>query len=347
MSQCMAIASFLVFSSGDVQTEQNCVAAQLNLAIRYQHYFPLSGQQNDIVFHRGGFLVGGQKGALSSRLFLGPVQTGGDVGYIGIDGESIVYRVQMADIRWQPVRSIGVTAGVVEDLWVESGNELWGLRAVEGIGAEYQNWMTRGQLGGSVRYVFPKNLGVAAVSMHTGEGAFRRERNTGKNTAFYLRLTPLQSEQLSMEAYGQEGSDGFLSARNHRLGFRVTSSYLIADQFELRSGASGLQAWGLNGNVVDEPLLVSAWTQIQPNFSGARTIPLAGYVRYDRVQRDSVSEQDIFSGIGYSINEMGTVWLGWNWAQPDETGAAIAGTNIDQHRIHLQFNSQLAFHSIQ
>ena len=127
-------------------------------------------------------MLGGRQGAVSSRVFVGPIQTGTGVGYIGIDGESIIYRIQMAEVRWDVSSSVSVTGGIVEDLWVESGNEAWGLREVEAAAAEYQNWMTRGAPGMSAKYVLPQRFGSITVSTHTGEGSFRLERNSGKNT---------------------------------------------------------------------------------------------------------------------------------------------------------------------
>ncbi len=96
----------------------DCVSVELRLAGRFSQYLPSNGLQNNFTLHRGGIMLGGRQGAVSSRVFVGPIQTGTGVGYIGIDGESIIYRIQMAEVRWDVSSSVSVTGGIVEDLWV-------------------------------------------------------------------------------------------------------------------------------------------------------------------------------------------------------------------------------------
>ena len=102
---------------------------------------------------------------------------------------------------------------------------------------------------------------VLATSLHTGEGAFRRERNQGKSTSFYARVDILKKEKLYLEVYGQDGSFGFGSARNHRVGGRLSSSFRHSTT---RVGLEGLKTWGIRGNSAYAPLLLSGWASIDP-----------------------------------------------------------------------------------
>ena len=107
MITCAALASFLTIYS----TPEDCWGMQVNLAARNQYLFPKTGLESDITLHRGGLIIGGTKGKVSSRLFLGPIQTGNQQGYIGVGEESIVYRLQMADVRLELTDSVTFARG--------------------------------------------------------------------------------------------------------------------------------------------------------------------------------------------------------------------------------------------
>ena len=75
---------------------------------------------------------------------------------------------------------------------------------------------------------------VVAGSMHTGEGAFRRERN-GKNTSVYLRWNVADNGRLSMNCMVKmdrrfclttQSSCWFRTASNHKLGLECRCVYV-------------------------------------------------------------------------------------------------------------------------
>ena len=139
---------------------------------------PQTGIPTDFALHRAGIGLGFAQGDLHGRVQIGHIQTGGTNSYIGIGGESNVYRIQLASIQYRPVDSVQLSAGIVEDLWVESGNHTWNYRNIEATATEQLAWMERGNVG--MTGVWSSSRVVIAASMHTGEGAFRRERNAGK-----------------------------------------------------------------------------------------------------------------------------------------------------------------------
>ena len=150
----------------------------------------------DFALHRAGIGLGFAQGDLHGRVQIGHIQTGGTNSYIGIGGESNVYR--LASVQYRPVDSVQLSAGIVEDLWVESGNHTWDYRNVEATATEQLAWMERGNVG--VTGVWSSSRLVIAASMHTGEGAFRRERNAGRTV-----WNMLDAGLMSFELYGQRG----------------------------------------------------------------------------------------------------------------------------------------------
>lgn len=71
-------------------------------------------------------------GPASARLRLEPVRSGGESGYVGVAGESIVPRVQVAEagLVAAPFGRVRVVAGLVDDPWVRTAEEAWDLPAV-------------------------------------------------------------------------------------------------------------------------------------------------------------------------------------------------------------------------
>ena len=152
-------------------------------------------------------------------------------------------------VQYRPVDSLQLSAGIVEDLWVESGNHTWGYRNLEGpppnmVYGAWQRWNEWCVVIAKV---------CSGRSMHTGEGAFRRERNAGKIRPCTYVGTWLP-KVLVTELYGQDGSC-FGSQPNHREGFDC-HPILYSDW---NAGVSTLKAWGVIGDGAYEPLLVEGW----------------------------------------------------------------------------------------
>lgn len=328
MIPCLALTS--IMWQGDAPTVE-CSAAAFNVAGRGIVHLPQTGINSDFRLHRAGVGLGVIQGNLQGRLQVGPFQTGGRNSYIGIGGESTVYRIQMAEMRYRPLDSMRLSVGFVEDFWVESSNRAWGKRDLEATSAEEYGWMDRGNAGASA--VYSNERLVFAVSMHTGEGAYRRERNAGKNTSIYGRVNLFDDERLYVEAYAQDGSYGFDSVRNHRVGGRLAST---PESGTYRAGFEALKVWGVQGNSVNTPLLLSLWGTVDImdwlNFSG----------RVEHLQFNEAATQSILLGIAKPLKPQGNLGLYWNTTLSDADLIPLAGSNasMNTHRIVLQLDGR-------
>jgi hypothetical protein len=328
MTGCLALTSMLW--QGDATTVE-CSAAALNVAGRGIVQFPQTGINSDFQLHRAGIGLGVVQGDIQGRIQVGPFQTGGRNSYIGIGGESTIHRIQMAEMRYRPIDSLRVSVGFVEDFWVESGNRSWGFRDVEATSAEAYGWMERGNSGASA--VWSSERLVLAVSMHTGEGAYRRERNAGKNTAVYGRVNLLDKEGLYVEGYAQDGSYGFDSVRNHRVGGRVAST---PDGGSYRIGLETLKIWGVQGNAVNTPLLFSLWGSVD----ATEWLRLLG--RVEHIQLNDVASQAVLFGVSKPVQPQGNLGVYWNATFNDAELLPLAGSSAatNTHRIVLQLDGR-------
>ncbi len=324
---CMVLGSFLLSQAID-----DCSSLDMNVALRASQYLPQEGIHQRLTLHRLGIRGGFAHEQFASRIFLAQVQTGGNQGYIGIDGESIALRVEMVDLRYQPLSFLQISAGIVDDLWIESETIDWKLRDLEKHLAEEYQWGTRGQVGSSMSIQFPKDFGQFFVSYTAGEGAYRRERNNGKNTSALIQFYPLQSSRLGISLYGQDGSYGFDSARNHRVGGRITSEWGVG-----HLGVSALKSWGLPSDINDEPLLLSAWCS--QKIAG----DIHGVLRSGQLRRETALQAEWLAAISYSPQSEANIWIGWKGNRGENQTTSIAGSSAEQfqQQIFIQLNGRL------
>ena len=316
---CTAIAGIL--SVG--MAVQDCVKLAINPTFRFGYPFPNASVGADFSLHRGGLVLGIHREQVSSRIWLEPVRTGGEQGYVGVGGESIVPRFLFMDVTWRPAEWAFISTGLVEDLWVEPGNQLWGWRTIEGVAAEYYQWNSRAQPGFTSAVSFLKDRAQLAISITTGEGPFRRERNPGLNSSVRLEMKPLSSvEDLRLELFGQEGSYGLDSARNHRAGLRFSYSSVF------RAGVSALQSWGLNGNQELSGQLLSFW--LGGTWSG-----FSPYARWDIEHLNSV-HQTVYAGIGKPLLSQVHIFAGYRGGFAQSQATTLAGNKPEQQQ-HLLF----------
>lgn len=328
MIPCLALTSILW--QGNAPTVE-CSGVAFNVAGRGIVDLPQTGINSDFRLHRAGLGLGVIQGSLQGRVQVGPFQTGGRNSYIGIGGESTVYRIQMAEMRYRPVDSLRLSVGFVEDFWVESGNRSWGYRDIEATTAEANGWMERGNAGASA--VWSSESLVLAASMHTGEGAYRRERNAGKNTAIYGRVNFLDNERLYVEGYAQDGSYGFDSVRNHRVGGRVAST---PDSGAYRVGLEVLKVWGVQGNAANTPLLLSLWGTVD----AGEWLRFLG--RVEHIPLNDAATQGLLLGVSKPLQPQGNLGLYWNTTWNDAGLTPLAGSSawMSTHRIVLQLDGR-------
>ena len=328
MMECLALTSILWQAAGELP---QCGSVSLDVAGRGWMRLPKTGIPTDFALHRAGIGLGFAQGDLHGRVQIGHIQTGGTNSYIGIGGESNVYRIQLASVQYRPIDSLQLSAGIVEDLWVESGNHTWGYRNIEATATEQLAWMERGNAGVSGVWSSPRL--VIATSMHTGEGAFRRERNAGKNTALYMRWNVLEDGFLSLELYGQDGSYGFGSQPNHRAGVRLASNPI---KKSWNVGVSALQAWGVLGDGAYQPLLLEGWGTVQP----VEWIRLLTRIEHATFNQERSTA--LMLGLSHPIDPQGNLGLYWKTWSHSDGWTEIAGSDaaMSTHQLIVQLDGR-------
>lgn len=282
-----------------------CLYVDIDAAGRLEANLPDDGISVLATVPRGRAEIGVYGQQYGARFAVEPVRSGGLTSAIGIDGESIVARYQIAE-AWIAAPRLGLRAGagIVDDPWVVTANDAWLLRAVAPTLGEEAGWMDRSDLGLIGSWTAPGGLASAAVSFTNGEGARFVERNNGKDTTGLLTVRPLDGgDRLTVTVMGRDGSRGLSSAVDRRLGARLTSALGPADL-----GAEVLKAWGVGGDADQVPYGWSAWAR------GSLPADLSVFARADQTTA--------IPGEGTSTATTLRAGVGW---QPAEPARLIAG----------------------
>ncbi|MCB9683018.1 MAG: hypothetical protein H6733_16245 [Alphaproteobacteria bacterium] len=252
-----------------------CLGGVLDVAGRGTLAFPDVGLSRRVELARGRMQLAVDVGTIRARVAFVATRSAAPTGYLGIDGEAIVPKLQIAEARVDlPVAGLAASAGVVDDLWTISAQDRWGLRYVARTLGDDRGWMFRSDLGGWVSWTGPRGVASLSASLTTGEGADLRERNEGKDVAGLLVVHPLAFTArpilLEVALYGREASRGVERSRDHRIGARVD----VAER-RVGAGVETLVGWGLDGDPSVLPAGVSAWARTGP------ALPLVGWARVD------------------------------------------------------------------
>ncbi len=334
--------------SGSGPDEDPCVFFQLDLAGRAGITLPDVGISRDLTLPRAQ-----AEGALglgdlaTARLAVAVVRSGGDSGYIGVDGEALVPEVQIAEARaaWRPL-GLGIGAGVIDDPWVASSNEAWTLRAISPSFGEAMGWIDSSDLGGWVGWSSVGRHITARVDLTSGEGARFRERNEGKDVAGTVSVHP--SAHASATAYVRDGSRGLGLARDHRAGMRASG-----EVGPLLLGVEGLAAWGVDGDATRQPLGTSGWVVVRAPALG---VVWLGFGRLD-LATEALGESDagtrtLLAGAGMEVHARNAkvdepaplrVVVGYTGTRVGDAVAGIAGAGAleDADTVYVQLGVTL------
>lgn len=285
-------------------------------------------------------------GPALARLRLEPVRSGGESGYVGVAGESIVPRVQVAEagLVAAPFGRVRVVAGLVDDPWVRAAEEAWDLPAVAAALPEGEGLMARSDLGAAASWESPGRHLSLTTSLLSGEGLDRRERNEGQDLQAMLALRPLADadpRRLELSLMARDGSRGVDLARDHRLGLRVQG-----EQRWLHAGAEGLLGWGLDADPAQRPAGASAWARQGP------ALPAVAWLRVDHARaqvddpRTATTTLRLGGGPGLGgRRDRQAAWLalGIEHVRHAENAAAIAGAGAaaNQTTVLLQLGVRL------
>ncbi|MEZ4321686.1 MAG: hypothetical protein R3F61_29700 [Myxococcota bacterium] len=295
--------------------------------------YPTSGVSRGFALPRArlSILVRGPHGA-SVRVATVAARSGGQAGYIGIDGETFVPRIQIAEARLDaPQIGLAAAAGVVDDLWVGTHQPAWGLPEVAGEVTLVSGLQDRADLGGWVSWTGPEARISASLSAVTGEGERRRERNNGADVAGLVTVRPWVSDAgtLTVRAYGKEGSRGAAQARNHRLGGSVG-----LDTPKVIAGAMTMAGWGSAADGSLDPFEVEAHVRT------GRSLPFVAWGRLDLLwaDRDAPDTRSTIARIGggprLPLKSDAPFWLGVGWegsrhqAQAGPVAGVVSGSDM-------------------
>jgi len=265
----------------------DCLAVGASMAGRFERHWPSGGVDRALTLPRARLSLGLEQQDVGARVILGTVRSGGEDSYIGVDGEALVPRVEVAEARLKvPELGLVVAGGLVDDLWVVSSNLAWGHRAVAAGFAEESGWQDRSDIGGTLAWTSLDAWTSVAVSTSTGEGLARRERNTGLNTSALVVARPLTSavapNALEVTVFARDGSRGLGLARDHRLGGRMSSAF-----GPVQGAVEHLRTYGVGADSLREPRGSSVWVAVAPG------VPLTGLVRFDRIDESVDYEGDL------------------------------------------------------
>jgi hypothetical protein len=125
-----------------------CLQLDLDVAGRAAWTTPAAGVSRELLLSRGQAELELRAPVASARLNLDAVRSGGAAGYVGVAGESLLPRLQVAEARLN-LAPLGLAAagGLVDDLWVIGAQDAWALPAVALTMGQEQGWMERSDLG--------------------------------------------------------------------------------------------------------------------------------------------------------------------------------------------------------
>ncbi len=315
-----------------------CVMGDLDVGGRFAAQFPDTGLSRGLELARFRGEVGARHKGITVRTSMLPARSGGDDGYVGINGESIVPVFQIAEVRYDlATYGLAVAGGLVDDVALMPIQMAWGTIHIARPMLSDQGWENRSDLGGWLGWTAPGQVVSATLSVTTGEGANRRERNDGVDTTATLRVRPVDG--LTLMGWGREGSDGLLQSREHRVGGAMWFEHPYAVV-----GVDGVRGWGLRGDGTLQPAGISAWARTGPK------APVVGWARLDRV-----TDQLALQGGGGTISRVGVgprlpfdggpgyLVVGWEGrslgasAAPVAGGEATSGTDM----VFLQLGARL------
>lgn len=208
----------------------------------------------------------------SVRLAVLPARSGGEEGYIGIAGEALVPVLQVAEARYDHrAWGLSVAAGLVDDIALMPVQLAWQRVDVARPLLTDRGWTERSDLGGWLGWTSPEGYVSVTAAVVSGEGANRRERNTGLDTVGTLTVRPLGSQMLELLAWGREGSTGLLQARDHRAGGAALFRHDV-----VVVGVEAVMGWGLGGDGALAPGGGSVWARTGDE------LPAVGWLRFDQ-----------------------------------------------------------------
>lgn len=321
-----------------------CVFVDLDVAARFGYRQPDSGINPAFSLRRARTeLAIDHQGWAGVRVALMPVRSGGDTGYIGIDGESIVPRFQIAEARldWRRV-GLRVVGGIIDDPWAITANQAWGdLMGLALPLSTSTGLIDRSDLGGAVSWTAPRNLASVSATWTSGQGADFREQNDGKNTTGMVVLRPLslvdedKARWLEISLMGREGSVGVASVRNHRFGARVATVHPW-----VHAGTEYLAAWGVDGDSSRTPWALSAWGYVHPP-----SLPVQGMARFDWVDEvptaDAGARWDLHAAVALAPMRTARAWVGVTHSQAGADAAAVAGAATASTTLYAQIDVRL------
>jgi hypothetical protein len=321
---CVALGLFPSPAGSSVADAASCLYVDVDVAGQIGYTTPDDGIAALASLPRGRAELGLTGSTYGARFAVEPVRSGGLTSTIGIDGESIMARYQIAE-AWVALPRLGLRggAGIIDDPWVVTANEAWGLRAAAPTLGEATGWMDRSDVGLIGSFTAPKHVASLAVSLTNGEGARAVERNNGKDTTALLVIHPLaitggDPGKLSLSLMGRDGSRALSSASDRRTGGRMTG---ILGPVNL--GAEYLKAWGVDGDTEAKPSGWSAWAR------GTLPADLTLFARVDQttdIPSDNASNTTILrGGIGWSPAEPALIIGGVEQTNAGAQASAIAG----------------------
>jgi hypothetical protein len=321
----------------DSAPDIRCAWADLDFAGRAWARVPDVGISRGVSLQRTRAEVGLRALDVQARFAVLTARSGGESGYVGVEGEAIVPVVQIAEARWD-WRELGLAAaaGLVDDPWVMTLQPVWNrvdvLRPLPTDAA----FLDRADAGGWLSWTGPEGIVAATVAATTGEGIHRRERNSGTNLTGVLRARPLAMVadppvQVEIAAFGREGSRGIGQAPDHRAGAAILVRHPYVD-----GGVDGLMGWGLRGDGALRPAGVSFWA------TSGSAAPAVAFARLDRRTDhrgvDGAGQGLTLLGAGprlpFGDQGPGYVIVGWEGrtfgpaARPIAGSEAIAGSDL-------------------
>lgn len=312
----------------------DCAFVDIEAAGRLYREVPTVGVSGGVQLARARTELGLRVRDVQVRMAGTVARSGGEQGYVGIEGESYVPVVQIAEVRYDlPTLGLAVAAGLTDDPWVMTIEPAWAHPETLLPLATDQRYLDRSDTGGFLSWTSPRALVSATVAVTSGEGAARRERNDGVNVTGVVHVRPSGPEPTDVTPeialFARAGSRGIGAAPDHRAGGAV-----IVRHPRIVGAAEVVVGWGLESDPSRRPLGVSGWVRTgdEAPFVALGRLDVA---RDDRSSADAEETLMLLAGgirLPWSDGPLSAV-VGWERrrygvdARPVAGGASLAASD--------------------